>query len=121
MDSAADTNLSIPVSLSTDICDSGQVCVCVEDVVGIPNSWRPPTGHWVADRWRPAPPQTSETLELIGDLRQEAIHTAENRVRYTLTRNSKLVMFFVDTCSTVIESLQQLSLQHGVIGDANDT
>lgn len=80
---AADGNLSIPVSISTGICDSGHVCVCFEDVVGVPDIWRSPAGHWMADRWRPAPPQTSETLVLIGDLRQEALHAAENKVRDT--------------------------------------
>lgn len=77
-------NKSIPVSLSTGICDSRLVCVCVEGVVSVRDSLRPPAGHWVTGRWRPAPPQTSKTLELIGDLRQEALHTAEekeNRVR----------------------------------------
>lgn len=77
MNSAAESNLSIPVSLSTGVCDSGQVCVFVKAVVSILNIRWPPTGHWVTDRWRPTPSQTSETLELIRDLRQEALHTAE--------------------------------------------
>lgn len=75
--SAANSYFSIPVSLLTGICDSGLVCVFVEDVVGIPDRWRSPTGHWVTNGWRPIPCQTSETMELIGDLRQEAILAAE--------------------------------------------
>lgn len=73
---AADGNVSIPVSHSTGVCDGGQVCVFVEVVVSVLNSWWPPAGHRVTDRWRPAPSQTGETLELIRDLRQEALHTA---------------------------------------------
>lgn len=93
MNSAADSHLAIPVSLSTGICDCRLVCVRDEGVVGVRNSWRPPAGHWVTDRWCPAPRQTSETLELIGNRRQEAIHTAgvnENRDRHV---NKNLIYF----------------------------
>lgn len=69
----------IPVSLSTGVCDSGLVCVCDEGVVGVPHIRRPSAGHWVAGRRRPAPPQIRETLELVRDLRQEAIVTAEKK------------------------------------------
>lgn len=77
LETIAEGNLSIPVSLHTGIFDSRLVCVGVEGVVGVLDTWRAPAGHWVTDRWRPAPPLTTETLELIGDLRQEALHTAE--------------------------------------------
>jgi len=84
---AGDSNASVPVSLRAGICDSGLVSVRVEIVVGVGDSRRAPAGHWVTDGWRPAPPQTGETLELIRDLRQEALRTAEeedNKVRHTL-------------------------------------
>lgn len=29
----------------------------------------------MTDRWRPAPPETCQTLELVRDLREEALHT----------------------------------------------
>lgn len=63
----------------------------------------------MTDRWRPAPPQTGETLELVGDLRQEALHAAEmgrQETRYV---------------SLVITYFLLSSLQRGVVGEANDT
>lgn len=66
----------IPVSLGAGVFDGGQVCVCVEAVDGVPDSRRPPAGHLVTDGWRPAPSQTRETLKLVRNLRQEALHTA---------------------------------------------
>lgn len=75
--------VSIPVSLKASICDSGQVCVFFEGVVSIFNNGRPPTGQRVTGRRRPTPSETSQTLEVIRDLREITILTAEGAEKYT--------------------------------------
>lgn len=80
-------NLSIPVSFSTSIWNNRKVCVCFKDVICIFHSWWSTAGHWITDRWRPTPPQADETLELIGDLRQETLLTARGPQKQQLSCN----------------------------------
>lgn len=67
----------IPVTLNTGVRDPWLVCVCLEGVVSIDANRRLSAGDRVTDRWRPAPPETCQTLELVWDLREEALHTTK--------------------------------------------
>lgn len=68
-------SLIIPVTLKAGVRNLRLVCVCLEGVGSIDTNRRLPAGDRVTDRWRPAPPETCQTLELVWDLREEALHT----------------------------------------------
>ena len=84
--SQADGGGSIaPVAVAAGVLDHRQVGGVLEGVVGALHGRRVATGDGVADGRRAAPPLAGQTLELIGDLWQEALPTAGGGETHTPT------------------------------------